>query len=119
MIRCTIELLPFGSEERKRTIGLVEIANDGTGTSEIGNYVVSLKKTPPFSGCLRSNWRRGRFDDAEIIQDVVEGHHRSKRGVYDLLYRALKSCGLDERLPDDVARTAVERAVKEALGWPK
>lgn len=99
MIRCTIELLPCGSEERKRTIGLVEIANEGTGTPEIGNYIVSLKKTPPFTGSLRANWKRGRFEDDDTVQDVVAGHHRSRRGVYDLLYRALKACGLEERVP--------------------
>jgi len=101
VIRCIIELLPCGSEERKRTIGIIEIANDATGTAEIGNYVVCLKKTPPFAGCLRANWKRGRFEDSEIIQNVVAGHHRTKRGVYDLLYRALKACGLEAR---DVSR---------------
>lgn len=98
MIRCTIELLPGGSEERKRTIGLVEIANDGSGTESRGNYVVALKKTPPFSGALIKNWKRGEFEE-DVETGTVEGHHRSLRGVYDLLYMALKSCGLEGRNP--------------------
>ena len=111
MIRCTIELLPGGNEARARTIGLVEIANIG-GTQDVGNYAVVLTKTPPFAGALKAAWRKGRLtkdgeevsgimtgEDDEIIAGIVEGHHRTKRGVYDLLYRALKSCGLEGRLP--------------------
>ena len=111
MIRCTIELLPGGNESRARTIGLIEIANIG-GTEEIGEYAVILKKTPPFAGALRHAWRRGRlrYDEVKLV-DIVEGededaiaarvagHHRSRRGSYDLLYRALKACGLESRVP--------------------
>jgi hypothetical protein len=101
MIRCTIELLPGGSEERKRVIGCVEIANDATGTAQVGNYGVVLKKTPPFPGALRAAWKRGllKGEDDDAIAAHVEGHHRTQRGSYDLLYRALKACGLDKRNP--------------------
>jgi hypothetical protein len=113
MIRCTIELLPGGNESRARTIGVVEIANIG-GTQDVGEYAVILKKTPPFSGALRAAWRRGRLkhdamadivsdietgEDDEIIAAKVAGHHRTRRGSYDLLYRALKACGLETRVP--------------------
>lgn len=102
MLRCTIELLPHGDESRKRTLGLVEIANVG-GTVEVGEYAVVLTKTAPFRGALKAAWKRGivqkQAEDEEIIAGRVEGHHRSKRGVYDLLYRALKSCGLEARCP--------------------
>jgi hypothetical protein len=103
MIRCTIELLPGGSEEGKRIIGLVEIANIG-GTVEVGDYAVVLKKSPPFAGALKQAWRRGRVqfdkekaigvvegDDEELITARVGGHHRL-RGPYDLLCLALKAC---------------------------
>lgn len=110
MIRCTIDLLPGGDASRARTIGLVEIANIG-GTEAIGSYAVVLTKTPPFSGALKAAWRRGRItaagqvngviegEDADVIAGLVEGHHRTKRGVYDLLFRALKACGLEARCP--------------------
>ena len=102
MIRCTIELLPGGSEDYKRTIGMVEIANSG-GTDSVGNYRVVLKKTPPFKGCLKQAWRSGTAqidsDTEDVITAGVEGHHRTRRGVYDLLYRALKACGLEDRCP--------------------
>ena len=102
MIRTTIDLVPGGDETRIRTIGLVEIANVG-GDLIRGDYLVVLKKTPPFKGALRSAWRQGRLpaapDDEEILSGEVLGHHRQQRGSYDLLYRALRSCGLDERNP--------------------
>lgn len=102
MLRCTIELVPGGDESRVRTIGCVEIANVG-GTQEIGNYAVVLKKTPPFAGALRAAWKKGTLkpghDDEEIIAGEVIGHHRTRRGSYDLLFRALKACGLEARNP--------------------
>lgn len=114
MIRCTIELLPGGDEDRARPIGCVEISNIG-GTADVGEYNVVMKKTPPFRGALRAAWKKGRFrdfgyQDNEIIVGGLAGHHRTRRGVYDLLYSALKACGLEARtrnirlaqLPDDL-----------------
>lgn len=99
MIRCTIEMLPGGDESRKRTIGLVEIANVG-GTEAVGNYSVILKKSPPFRGALRHQWKAGKFvDDGEAIIASVEGLDRVERGSYDLLFRALAACGLGARNP--------------------
>lgn len=107
MLRCKIELLPGGDESRARTIGMVEIANVG-GTLDIGNYAVVLTKTSPFQGALKAAWKRGTVaaleEDDEVIAGRVEGHHRTKRGVYDLLFRALKSCGLEERNPQHDGR---------------
>lgn len=100
MIRCTIEMIPKGDESRKRVMGLIEIANIG-GTDKMGNYTVRLFKTPPFSGALVKSWKSGRLpvegDDAPIVAGEVIGLHRERRGVYDLLFRALRVCGLDAR----------------------
>jgi hypothetical protein len=81
MIRVTIELLPHGYESKKRTIGMVEIANDGSGTWEDGNYNVRLTKEPPVAK-RQGTWKKGR----------VEGFPRLVLGPYDLLYRALRAC---------------------------
>lgn len=40
MIKLTIEMLPFGREDRKYKIGEMTITNTGDGTEDIGNYVV-------------------------------------------------------------------------------
>lgn len=42
MLRVTVELIPVGDESRKRTLAIMEIANDGTGTSQVGNYTGTL-----------------------------------------------------------------------------
>ncbi len=39
MIRVTIDIIPFGKEEERRTLQIVDIANDTTSpTPELGNY---------------------------------------------------------------------------------
>lgn len=75
MIRVTIELLPFGLERGRKHLGTIDIANDGTGTAERGNYKVRLAG---FRG-PHSKWREG----------AVRDFPRKSRGPYDLLLRAL------------------------------
>jgi hypothetical protein len=93
-------MVPHGDESRVRQIGLVEIANVG-GNETRGIYRVVLKKCPPFRGALKQKWRAGEIEvgreDEEVLVGEVEGFHRQKRGVYDLLWLALKSCGLERR----------------------
>lgn len=103
MLRVTIELVPHGNETAVRKIGMLEIANDGTGTEQRGSYVCVLKKTPPWSGALKAKWKDGKFqgepEDEEIISGFIEGFDRIKRGPYDILYRALRACGIGMRNP--------------------
>lgn len=126
MIRVTIDLIP-GGIGTPRTIGIVEIANMVTRLDGTADYGVVLKKSPPFEGALRLAWKKGRVssddrsvtrlmagEDEELITAVVEGHHRSKRGVYDLLYRALQACGLDGRLPRPVSDPELMEPREEA-----
>jgi len=40
MLRLTIEIIPFGIEENKRTLSTIHIINDGTGTTQFGNYKI-------------------------------------------------------------------------------
>lgn len=112
MIRVTFDLLPGGNEANARTIGIMEIANIVTRSDGTADYAVALKKTPPFAGALRAAWKKGRvtFDDKalnaalageddELIIGLATGHHRTRRGVYDLLFKALRACGLEARNP--------------------
>ena len=99
MLRITIDLIPYGDEHYTKTIGLMEIANDGTGDVDTGNYICLLKKTPPYKGALKRVWRSGKFKEAITnITAEIQGFKRQKRGVYDLLYRALVACGIDKRI---------------------
>ena len=114
MIRVTFELLPGGDARRARTIGLMEIANLRTHPDGTADYGVVLTKCPPFKGALKAAWRKGRLsadadhvinqvvagEDSEAMIATVTGHHRTRRGVYDLAFRALRACGLTERNPN-------------------
>ncbi|MCG6115058.1 MAG: hypothetical protein MEQ84_07650 [Mesorhizobium sp.] len=110
MVRITFELLPGGDETKARTIGLMEVANIATHLDGTADYAVVLKKTPPFRGALNAAWKKGKLssgnrmingcvsgEDEELISALVKGHHRTQRGVYDLLFRALRACGLEAR----------------------
>lgn len=112
MIRITFELLPRGDESKGRVIGLMEVANVDLHLDGTADYAVVLKKTPPFRNALAEAWKKGRLtsadsvvngciagEDEDAIVALVQGHHRTQRGVYDLLYRALRACGLDRRNP--------------------
>ena len=115
MIRITFELLPGGDARKARTIGLMEINNLRTHANGTADYGVVLTKCPPFAGALKSAWRKGlvKADDDGVFAQVtagedsecmiahVTGHHRTRRGVYDLAYRALRACGLHERNKDN------------------
>lgn len=119
MIRVTFELLPLGDATRARTIGIMEIANIKTYADGTADYAVSMKKTPPFAGALKAAWKKGRVgsddvalnsaisgEDEELITGLATGHHRTRRGVYDLLYRAFIACGLHVRNRVSDERTA-------------
>ena len=49
MLRVTVEMVPFGFENLKKTIGEIQIINDGTGTREIGNYKIKFTTLDPFN----------------------------------------------------------------------
>ena len=42
MLKVTLEIVPFGDERLKRRLGVLEIANDGSGTALSGSYDLRL-----------------------------------------------------------------------------
>lgn len=84
MIRVTVELLPRGSEYGKRTLGTMEIANDGTGDQFVGNYVGEMhaEYTTP-------DGRRGR----------VRSFNRKSQSVWSLVGAFLKLFGHTKHSP--------------------
>ena len=76
MLRVTIEFLPGGFGPAQH-LGTAVIANDGTGTPQLGNYTVRLSKR----GKPGQAWKRG----------TVQGFPRQALGPYDLLYRCLEA----------------------------
>ena len=74
MIRVIIELDKYGLGVIKKTIGKAKIINDGTGTIAKGNYRIELIDR-----------------DIKGIKTIVKDFDRLNKGVWDLLYLALKN----------------------------
>ena len=78
MLRCTIELIPHGDESRKETLSVIKIINTGSGTQELGNYVVKIdNKSSGVSGGTVENFPRlqhgPEFLLARAIDNVLNG----------------------------------------------
>lgn len=80
MIVIKIELWPHGDRRRKKNIGTVVIANDGTGTPTRGNY-----------HCVAAG--RGNRSTRPPCRQFgrVVGFARKSRSAYDLLKLALEA----------------------------
>jgi len=73
MIRVTVDLLPHGSEIGRKTLTVFDIANDGTGSSQRGNYKF---RTSP---------------NKEWIEKIVTNYPRQSYSVRKLVYLVLKN----------------------------
>ena len=74
MLNITIDLVPYGDEEFRRSIGSITIFNDGTGNALVGNYKYKLS------------------DDTGNITGELKGHERGKSVFHilkDVLDKAL------------------------------
>ena len=77
MLRITIELVPFGREAYKRTIGGMNIINDGTGDNDTGNYKYELMD-----------------DRGDSIKGKLKGHNRNQ-SVFRILKAVLNKALLE------------------------
>jgi len=73
MIRVTIDLLPFGDEDRRKNLATFDIANDGTGTADRGHY--KYRSSP------KKEW----------IEKIVTDYPRNSYNVKKLVYLVLKA----------------------------
>lgn len=89
MIRITVQLIPLGDETKARTLGVMEIANDGSGSKELGHYtgVLHAEYTGP-SG------RKGR----------VTNFNRRKQSVWSLVGAFLKLWGHTAHSPKEMSK---------------
>lgn len=73
MIKISIEMWPCGDESRKEEIAKGMIANDGTGTKKVGNYVYSIHSTKRHvKGRLQGHSRD--LDVLELLRMVLNQH---------------------------------------------
>ena len=57
MINVVVELWPYGEEANKKVIDSFQIANDGTGTHEKGNYLFRWNETFEWKPCVKDHDR--------------------------------------------------------------
>lgn len=81
MIRVTVDLVPFGFEHRKRTLGIIQIANVG-GDRNTGHYNVTQLSRPSEEGTCRV-----------VKKGEVNNHPRLRKSVWNLIAKALRSVG--------------------------
>lgn len=86
MIRVTIELFPHGRVDRAKTLGIIDIANDGSGNSNTGNYNFyawdrGTDKNLPHT---RENLKKAKW------AGYLEGFPRKRLLAFDLLFRCLR-----------------------------
>ncbi len=90
MIVVKIELWPLGSEERRREIGRMYIANDGSGTQVRGNYKAVVCRRGTTENPLRGRVRAVR-------EGHVENYPRKSANVWKLIMRCLRSAFPEEK----------------------
>ena len=70
MLKITVELVPFGLKDVRRTIGVIEIANVG-GTREFGDYKYIIKS----DRCDEVKGSLEKFDRnkgaIELLRDIL------------------------------------------------
>lgn len=89
MIRITIEMVPKGDEHRAFVMAKGHIYNAGTGSWARGNYGANISKVAHFKALNGGGWwKQGKITDFP----------RTRLGVWDLLYRALREL-VGERNP--------------------
>lgn len=80
MILVTVELIPHGNtlSPRRKVLGTLTIANDGTGSPELGNYEGTLV---------------AEYTGAAGRKGVVRGFRRRSQSVWTLIGAFLKGWG--------------------------
>jgi hypothetical protein len=81
MLVIKVELWPYGDESRAEQIATGVIANDGTGTAEVGRYVSFFAHGDMPASLI-----------ASTLQEQPGGvrvHHRRRESVWRLVHKAL------------------------------
>lgn len=84
MIRITVQLIPHGDESKARNLGTMEIANDGAGTLDVGDY----------DGILHAEYTGPSGRIGRVVQ-----FNRRKQSVWSLVGAFLKLWGHTKHSP--------------------
>ena len=75
MIRVTVDLLPFGKEIGRKNLAIFDIANDGTGTAERGNYKFRSSPKREWKENAVLNYPRNSYSVMKLVYLVLKDHY--------------------------------------------
>ena len=70
MLRINIELHPYGNKDKAKILSSFDIANDGTGNDDFGNYIHRESENHPWKPSVRG-WSRHRSAE-ELVYHVLK-----------------------------------------------
>jgi len=82
MIRVTIDLIPSGQMDKRKSLYHIDIINDGTGTKGVGKYKYQIVEHDDIGG---------GFTHYIPIVDGIDVKHRRKDIVFKLINKVLKN----------------------------
>ena len=100
MLRITVELVPFGDENRKRKIGEMVIANDGSGDIETASYQA---------------WIAADDHSGEPAMFATLAHHDRRHSVWELIRALIGVARTSSCIPDTEDNSLSQRLKKRLL----
>ena len=72
MIRVTIELLPFGDVSKAKKLSEIHIANDGSGSSDRGNYMARIHPEQKYTPKVVTDYPRNSYHVNRLLYLVLK-----------------------------------------------
>lgn len=79
MLIAHLEIWPFGDVGARETIKTITIANDGTGTPEIGNYTIIFHGATNEKMTIK-NWPRTKKDALDLLAEAIKQYRQKPKG---------------------------------------
>ena len=80
MLVVTVELWPYGRVDERRVLTHMQIVNDGTGSTDVGNYAVTR---------IGHGNRFVEAGQRAVTHGKVRGHKRRQEAVWELVRDAI------------------------------
>lgn len=81
MVRIDCNLIPHGTDENKRLMAAIVIANDGTGTTALGNYTYEITHSGKY---LEEATKKGTPEALIYRKGQLKAFDR-KKSIYHML----------------------------------
>ena len=106
MIRVTIEKYPYGDKNKAESLYTIDIINDGTGNSEVGNYEIRISRTSRLAKVSRVKGFRRANGVLRLLSAALHASRLEKKTTRDDVIVVIRDYGktlTDPLLPHDLA----------------